>query len=118
MEEISLSREKNPVSYGGLDNEAKDKYHKIKVEDFVLEHCIEKGFITSTDISIKTRKYLALKEAIKTALHAFQLVDDFDDTNITTDNVDARIEYKKKLVPRIIRVISDRLLISLPDLRQ
>lgn len=118
MKEISLSREKNPVSYGALDNAAEDKYHKIKVADLVLEHCIKKGLITSTDISIKTGKYLALKEAIETALHAFQLVDDFDDTNITIDNVDAHIEYKKKLVQRIIRVISDRLLISLPDLRQ
>ena len=118
MEKKPFTRQNYPFSYGGLDEAAKDKLHKFKVEDLVIEHCLEKGFITSTDISIKTRKYLALKEAIKTALHAFQLVDDFDDTNITTDNVDARIEYKKKLVPRIIRVISDRLLISLPDLRK
>ncbi|HCE3015819.1 TPA: hypothetical protein NG262_004289 [Vibrio parahaemolyticus] len=101
------------------DNDiAKDDYNQSTVQDLVLEHCIEKGFITSTDVTIKTRKFLALKNAIETAHHAFRLVDNFDDTNITTNNVNACIEYKKKLVKRIIKVISDRLLVSLPDLRQ
>ncbi|MFV8412459.1 hypothetical protein, partial [Vibrio owensii] len=101
-----------------LENKAKDEYHKIKVEDLVIEHCIESGFITPTDVTIKTRKYLALKEAIETAHHAFKLIDNFDDTNITTDNIAACFEYKDKLKKRIIKVISDRLLVSLPDLRR
>lgn len=118
MEEIPPSKEEKPVSYEVLENITKDEYHKLNVEDLVIEHCIEKGFITSTDVTIKTRKFLALKNAIETAHHAFRLVDNFDDTNITTNNVNACIEYKKKLVQRIIKVISDRLLVSLPDLRQ
>lgn len=117
MEKKPFNRQNYPFSYGALDETAKNKYHNLRVEDLAIEHCIEKGFITSTDVTIKTRKYLVLKEAIETALHAFKLIDNFDDTNITTDNVDACIEYKNKLVPRIIKVISDRLLISLPDLR-
>ncbi len=93
-------------------------YNQSIVQDLVIEHCIEKGFITSTDATTKTKKFLVLKEAIETAHHAFRLVDNFDDTNITTDNVAACIEYKEKLKQRIIKVISDRLLINLPDLRR
>ncbi|EGQ9919316.1 TPA: hypothetical protein JG855_004196 [Vibrio parahaemolyticus] len=100
------------------DDIAADDYNQSTVQDLVIKHCIEKGFITSTDATTKTKKFLALKEAIDTALHAFQLVDNFDDTNITTDNLAACIEYKEKLKQRIIKVISDRLLINLPDLRR
>ncbi|EGQ9293146.1 hypothetical protein ACHELH_004016 [Vibrio vulnificus] len=100
------------------DDIAADDYNQSTVQDLVIKHCIEKGFITSTDATTKTKKFLVLKEAIETAHHAFRLVDNFDDTNITTDNVDACIDYKNKLVQRIIKVISDRLLINLPDLRR
>ncbi|MDE1239810.1 hypothetical protein [Vibrio aestuarianus] len=100
------------------DDIAKDDYNQSTVQDLVIEHCIEKGFIKSTDATTKTKKFLVLKEAIETAHHAFRLVDNFDDTNITTENIAACIEYKEKLKQRIIRVISDRLLVSLPDLRR
>ncbi|HCE4590724.1 TPA: hypothetical protein NGS02_000224 [Vibrio parahaemolyticus] len=100
------------------DDIAKDDYTQSTVQDLVIEHCIESGFITPTDVTVKTRKYLILKEAIETAHHAFRLVDNFDDTNITTENIAACIEYKDKLKELIIRVISDRLLVSLPDLRR
>ncbi|WP_318440731.1 hypothetical protein [Photobacterium leiognathi] len=93
-------------------------YNQSIVQNLVIEHCIEKGFITSTDVTTKTKKFLVLKEAIETAHHAFRLVDNFDDAKITTDNIAACNEYKKKLVQRIIKVISDRLLITLPDLRR
>ncbi len=100
------------------DDIAENAYNQSKVRDLVIKHCIESGFITQTDVTTKTRKYVALKETIETTHHAFRLVDNFDDTNITTNNINACIEYKEKLVQRIIRVISDRLLVSLPDLRQ
>ncbi|MBP2698723.1 MULTISPECIES: hypothetical protein [Photobacterium] len=93
-------------------------YNQSIVQNLVIEHCIEKGFITSTDVTTKTKKFLVLKEAIETAHHAFKLIDNFDDTNITTKNIAACFEYKDKLKERIIRVISDRLLVSLPDLRR
>ncbi|MEZ9435062.1 hypothetical protein AB4224_17145 [Vibrio lentus] len=118
MENIPFSRKNNPFSYEALDNEAKEKYHNMRVEDLVIEHCIETGFITSTDVTNKTRKFLVLKEAIETTLNAFKLVDDFDDTNITIDNLDACTEYKKKLKRRVIKVISDKLLAGLPNFRR
>ncbi|ELA6601882.1 MULTISPECIES: hypothetical protein [Vibrio harveyi group] len=100
------------------DDIAKEYYYQSTVQDLVIDHCIETGFITSTDVTTKTSKFAVLNETIETILNAFKLVDDFDDSNVTTDNFDAYIEYKKKLKLRIIKVISDRLLISLPDLRR
>ncbi|EGQ7830417.1 hypothetical protein QUO07_004388 [Vibrio parahaemolyticus] len=117
MEKIPFSRKNNPVSYEALDNEAKEKYHNLRVEDLVIDHCIETGFIKLTDVTTKTRKFLVLKETIETTLNAFKLVDDFDDTNITIDNLDACIDYKKKLKQRVLKVVSDKLLASLPNFR-
>ncbi|HHG3400250.1 hypothetical protein ACSTK6_12395 [Vibrio parahaemolyticus] len=100
------------------DDIAKDDYNQSTVQDLVIEHCIKKGFITSTDVTTKAKKFLVLKEAIETTLNAFKLVDDFDDTNITVDNLDACIEYKKNLKRRVIKVISDKLLTDLPNFRR
>ncbi|TOB86668.1 hypothetical protein CGJ95_21680 [Vibrio parahaemolyticus] len=100
------------------DDIAKEYYYQSTVQDLVIDHCIETGFITSTDVTTKTRKFLVLKEAIETTLNAFKLVDDFDDTNITIDNLDACIEYKKKLKRRVLKVISDKLLAGLPNFRR
>lgn len=100
------------------DDIAEDDYNQLTVQDLVIERCIVKGVITSNDVTNKTKNFLALNEVIETAHYAFRLVDNFDDAKITTDNIAACNEYKKKLVQRIIEVISNKLLVSLPELRR
>lgn len=94
-----------------------DDYHQLKVEDMVISHCLDKGFITHFDISTNARKYILLREVITTSIHSFRLLDAFDDRNITKYNINAYFERKRKLAKRVIKVVSERLLAGLSDFR-
>ncbi|WGK80549.1 hypothetical protein PYE51_07660 [Vibrio aestuarianus] len=94
-----------------------DSYHQLKVDELVINHCIDKGFITQLDIATNARKYVLLKGVIATTLHSFKLVDTFDDKNITKHNIDAYFEHKRELAKRVTKVVSERLLAGLSDFR-
>ncbi|KMV30372.1 hypothetical protein AB733_11900 [Photobacterium swingsii] len=113
----NISKKCKSVYEEASDNAAKYEYSKLKVEDLVIEHCLEKGFITPSDVTEKKRKYLLVKGFVEISLDAFRLVEDININDITQHNLNDYLEYKKKLSTRIIKGMSEKLLASLPDFR-
>ncbi len=91
-----------------------EAYKKINVEDLVVEICVEKGFISKRDITLSKAKYIILWQYIVKIHSALKLIDDFNDKDITKDNIEKHFENKLLLADRIVKIISERVIVNLP----